>query len=379
MARNILFLIHGIGRHADDWATQKDGPITALEEAAQRYAFFKGKKLGDFIEFVPIRYDDLFDRILDGWANLSDSVLKNAGPVSEACIAETLDAVKKAGDDKNQFIRIGGDVLLYRGFKLFSQRVKLRVLSKMAETIAARATGSSGTPVRFSIAAHSMGTAVAHDALHHLGTEDWLAKDYRYEFEDDKKEADKEAASLKKSLSKKNPFSPEVFRFDCLFMLSNTSCLLHTTPGTPYTTIVKPGTAGHRDSYVQTYFNIDHQFDPVSKMCRFVMPDNWKMHGGGIDISDLNHFHDPNIHGFRHYLTHPKVHLQMFRSLINSYEPTQADLDILDDFPRWGGTFSSPSDQLREKLRVLVESAKVKNTLRQFIEIYQELTGRTII
>ena len=34
MANNVLFLIHGVGQHGDDWADAPDGPIAALETAA---------------------------------------------------------------------------------------------------------------------------------------------------------------------------------------------------------------------------------------------------------------------------------------------------------------------------------------------------------
>lgn len=375
MSKNVLFLLHGIGQHSDSWAVDEGGPISTLEHVAQQYDFFNGKKVNDFIDFIPIRYDDIFDKILNNWGKMSEDILNSAGAISPNFIKDTLEVMEKAGDKKNAFIRTGGDVILYKGFNLFAQRVKLRVISGIAKTIANKTTGRDGNPIRFSIAAHSMGTAVAHDALQHLGTEDWLNKDFSYDYNEDNKDASKEVADLKNNLFGKNPYSPAAFRFDCLFMLSNTSNLLYTTTQDPYESIVKPGTGGHPDSYLQSYFNIAHEFDPIPKVKPFIMPDNWKLFGGGIDISDLNHFYDYNIHSFSHYLIHPKVHLQIFRSLIDSYEPTPKDLDILDDFPKWDSKkFPIPDNQLREKLRGLIESVNGNTDIKQFINIYQTLT-----
>ena len=71
MAKNVVFLVHGVGRHTENWAYGPEGPIPALEKAAQNYSFFKGKKLSDLVEIVPIYFDDIFDRILKQWQDLA--------------------------------------------------------------------------------------------------------------------------------------------------------------------------------------------------------------------------------------------------------------------------------------------------------------------
>jgi hypothetical protein len=58
MARNILFLIHGVGKQPPNWAEAPGGVLDTLKAAAKRYSFFRDKKLEDSVEVVPIGYDD---------------------------------------------------------------------------------------------------------------------------------------------------------------------------------------------------------------------------------------------------------------------------------------------------------------------------------
>ena len=374
MANNVLFLVHGIGQHGEKWAEAEDGPITALEASVKQYPYFSGKKLSDLVDLVPIRYDDIFDRILETWADLAKGITENAGAISKQAITDTLTHLGKMGDDKNTFLRYGGDVILYRGFKLFAQRVQIRVITTIAEVITKKLKQPSPTPVRFSILAHSMGTAVIHDALHHLGTENWLSGGDSYAYQEDSEHVKAELQQVRTAAAGlTNPFGPDVFRFDTLFMLANTSALLHTTKPSPYESIVRPGTGGHQSSYVSSYCNIEHELDPVPKVGRFRMPDVWKQFGGGFDITDLDHIYEYNIHSFAHYLKHPKVHLRVLTALINAYEPSQGDLDRLSDFPKWGGQFKEPNVMLREKLRNILSENPDLNSVMSMIKAYQAL------
>ena len=150
--------------------------------------------------------------------------------------------------------------------------------------------------------------------------------------------------------------------------------LLHTTKKSPYESIVKPGTDEHSESYVRFYFNFDHKYDPISKIKKFRMPTLWKEFGGNFDISNLNHFYEPNIHGYSHYLKHPNVHLRIFISLINNYEPFSEDIKIFKNFPQWGGVFAGGADNiLKTKLEKIVQTSKEGQSLKHWLNIYQTL------
>ncbi len=373
MAKNVLFLIHGVGKHGDDWATGAGGAVPTLKEASAQYPFFAGKNLENIIEFVPIRYDDIFDRILGHWANLAESLRTDAGAAGPQTVRTALDLLSEANDDTNVFLTHGGDVALYKGFELFAQRVQLRVISKIVETIAAKFREDASTSVRFNVLAHSLGTTVAHDALHLLGTEDWLRQGYQ--FNEDQAAAQSEQGTLDSSLEnlrdrreRTSPLAPGEFRFDSLFMVSNTSSLLHTTNQSPTESIVRPGTDGHAPSYCSSYYNFDHKFDPISKVKRFQIPTQWKSFEGAIDIKNLDHFHAKNIHSLSHYLKHPQVHLHILTRLVNAYAPEEQDLTVLRSFPRFDGDFGD----VAARLETVVRQAKQGRSLARLLEVLKD-------
>jgi hypothetical protein len=374
MAKNVLFLIHGVGKQGEDWATQKDGAVLALQKVSEQYPFFKGENLNDIIDLVPIRYDDIFDRILGHWANLAEGIKAKAGAVGPDAVKTALELLSEADNDKNFFLTHGGDVILYRGFKLFAQRVQLRVISKIVETIAQKNRDSSSTSVRFNVLAHSLGTTVAHDALHLLGTENWLKQGYQ--FNEDKTVADSEKETFDSSLEsmrarkvRNHPFSPEEFRFDSVFMVSNTSPLLYTTQESPYQSIVRPGTDGHDSSYCRYYYNVDHTFDPISKVKRFQVPSEWTNFEGALKIENLNHFHAKNIHALSHYLLHPKLHLHILTRLVNGFTPGDQEMAVLKNFPRFGGEFEA----METRLEGVLQKAKQARSFEQFLAVLKEM------
>ena len=64
MAKNVVFLIHGIGTHPEGWSQADDGPVKALSKAAEYYSDFSEQEpISGAIEFVEIRYDDIFDGV----------------------------------------------------------------------------------------------------------------------------------------------------------------------------------------------------------------------------------------------------------------------------------------------------------------------------
>jgi hypothetical protein len=376
MAKSVLFLLHGVGDHDAKWADKdtEGGPTLALRRAWRRYSHFQRTKqeLEEFVEFVPILYNDVFDTILEGWSDLPAKAYSLGGSAPNGACQAALEACEEAGNDKNKLIRYGGDVVLYKAFRLFAQRVQMKVIDAMTEIIAPRIAAVGEGRVRFFVMAHSLGTTVAHDALHHLASEDWLKAEPEADARADWEE---KARRYRGFLGAGQPFRPPALVFDAVFMVSNTSRLLYTTDRDPYSSWVVPydgtlGNCGH-------YFNFDHVLDPISKFGRFRMPDAWKAKGAGTDIINLEHLHAVNLHAYDHYLNHPRVHLQVLSQLVPSFEPTGEDLVQRRTFPKLGTDFGGRDPaELARMLETLVAKAVPDGTaddLRRWLEVYREL------
>lgn len=364
MARNIVFLIHGVGQHSLNWSDIAGGPANALRAAAKNYSYFAKQPLDEAVEFVPIRYDDIFDRILSGWAE-SGRKLREIGGAFSPMVDSGLMFMGKA-DSGSPAVAIGGDVPLYKGFKLFRHRVLMRVIADMASTIATRTQTATGTPPSFHVIAHSLGTTVAHDAIHSLGTEAWPEDSLTSERDPEGVKKEKGTFDAAKATG---AFRNGTFRFGSLFQVSNTSGLLYTTTVSPLESIVRPG------QYLQTFFNVDHAFDPISKVRPFVLPAAW---GAMARPLTVRHLYEPNIHGFAHYLLHPQVHVSIFKQVCPGFQLTPAEKTAAGQFAEISpALISKGADRLGKELAVLVEKAKASlqdeaAEVQRWVELYRE-------
>ncbi|MCK4587576.1 MAG: hypothetical protein KAU29_09545 [Gammaproteobacteria bacterium] len=377
MARsNVLFMIHGIGEHADGWS---DGPIGVLNEAAKQYGVFTGKDgpLRDQIEFVEIRYDDIFDGLLENFEALANEF----DAVKSTALPDPVKKLKKVlGNLNGTSEKYLGDVVLYKGFALVQRAVLLQVMSQIANTVAEVGLEHEGTPVKYGVLAHSMGTTVAHDALHHLATTQWIEPEVLLQ------NVSASDSDLANGLIDKvharvgtNPFSPENFRFDSIFMISNTSRLLHTTDKNPYQSAVRPVSSSNGEGVCGSFYNIDHKLDPVSKVKRFRVFDAWRSDNeGGMDI-EVDHFYNRNVHGLEHYLLHPYVHGSILGHLAPDFSPGDWD-DAWnrvygDSFAQWGNEFDTAviKNKLQRKLRSMMPSTIGQETMDKWVKIQQDL------
>lgn len=331
MAKNVVFVLHGIGQYTTGWIDKESCAVPALKEAAEQYAFFEGRSLDSFVEFVPILYDDVFERVLEHWSDLGEG-LQAAVPVMPRFAKKVLGYLEAAGDERWE-LNTGADVALYWGFRLFQQRVVLRVLAQMSAKIAA----TIHERPEYHVLAHSLGTAVAHDSLHHLGTETWLATLRDASFDDPDGAAAQEEREVyldshaRFSQLRSNPFNPGNFKFSSVTMLSNVSSLIHPSAN-PYHSIVRPGTASDRGAYTANYLNVNHRYDPISVVGNFKMPAGWEM-CGGVDLK-LEHLADEaeRVHDAAHYISHPAVHLRLLTQYVDLYSPTADDIAQVDAF-----------------------------------------------
>lgn len=371
MAKNVIFFVHGVGRHASGWSTIAGGPIDALNAAAKQYSCFKGLQLNNLVDLVEIRYDDIFDQHLDQWATLAETIKPVAGGSQLA--RKITDLLSNVNDDRNLFAKFGGDVLLYSGFELIGKRVRLRVNAiiskKITESLAA-AKGKAGPDPEFAIVGHSLGTTVVHDSLQQLATNQWLpAGDLAT---NDIKLTPAEKSHLQSlGQGSTNPFDPDVFVWNSVYMISNTSRLLHQTTQDPYHSSVQPEKA------TRYFFNIDHELDPVSKVKRFRIPSDWNQRRA--KLVEVNHIHEANIHGYSHYLKHPTVHRRIFRNMFPEFTATcndQAKL-LADAFPQYAGDFDIPAKRnaLKKQANALIENYKTA-ALSRYRELFEEYSKK---
>lgn len=354
MSKNIVFFVHGIGQHAAGWSKAADGPIAALNKAMQLYpaCFPAGKTLEDYLDLVEIRYDDIFDKVLDTWKDLGNSIPSNAGFKWVNAIS---DLMKSVQGDKDLFLRYGGDVLLYCGFELVARAVRLRANSVIATKIyqTTVAANAPGQVAKMSVIAHSLGTTVAQDALYQLANAKWgkdlatassqLPKLDATPHLNENDQTDYQAAITD---AIQNPDKPIPVGLNSLFLIANTTPLLRQTG--EYA--LQKGAGGVYDC--PFICNVNHRWDPVSKICGGLSITNPR---NGWNNIPIQHVHDKNIHGFAHYLSNPAVHGPIFRRLIDPgftgtcYGTAQA-LAKEEKWQGFGGSLADLDKQARQAL-----------------------------
>ena len=335
--KHVLFLVHGMGIHEPDiWAKEV---IQKLEEVSKRYKYFQENSLNEKVEFVPINYDDVINKIIEKWKESGDIVefAKTQGLINKQVI-EFLESL--TGEDLDFFWTYLSDVIVYRFFPVFDKDlersiskikitelknnidkffygrgrfyrnlVRIWVINQIMDKIS---KDWNEIEIRgYHILAHSLGTAVVHDSLHILGITKWE--------------------------NTGNAHFPKYFEFDSLFMIANTSKLLESDID-PYKSIVKPiGTKNTKQHSVilKRYLNFWHELDPVPNIKKF--NPNWRRHNRYESIK-LNHYREYNIHSFTHYLDNPKVHIPILRSITDYGTISKTEeQSAISNYPQFGG------------------------------------------
>jgi hypothetical protein len=183
------------------------------------------------------------------------------------------------------------DVLLYRCFKDVRITVVTHVVRQMLDALTPQI--EQGITPRWSVVAHSLGTAVTHDALDML-------------------------FSSRLPDSGRDPLSPAHHRAEVVMMVANVSRVLETVVGGVYNSLVQPGPDEVVGRGCRYYLTARHRLDPFTTPKPFDpgdWPDLAAVQQGRFRNILVNHIHEANVHGFGHYLLHPKVHIPMFRLL----------------------------------------------------------------
>lgn len=304
MASHVLFVVHGIGQHGTDWAEDAGGPIATLTEASRQYAYFGTTGLAARVEMVPVHYDEMFSQVIAAWQQNASAIdeFDTAGHVKTA-----LGWLADASEDKFWWSHIA-DAVMYKFSPPYRQLVRSHVIAQLAVRIEQEVKDTGRATC--SVLAHSLGTAVAHDCLHYLGSTRWGKRT--------------------------SPLHPRHWRFQHVFMVANTSRLLESRDAgmaQAYTSIVRPGPVEDPASYCGTYWNFRHEFDPIAIPRRFD-PAGWR----NYTLEVVSHYHQTNIHGLSHYLEHPKVHVPILRKVVRSSAVTDAEFHHAvnpDQFPQF--------------------------------------------
>lgn len=280
---HVLFLVHGMGRQQLNWAD----PVTdKLREISQQYNYFDENNIDDAVRFEPLRYDLLFDDLLERWQGDFTGIMESeASPlIPKGRLTEVMQSMD--ANERHFFWSHIADVLIYRFFPLFRDRVRMELIREIARKVTFH-RNQYGNNTRFSFVAHSLGTAVLHDSLHLLGSTAW----------------DDEIA---------NVMGTPHTRFQALFMLANTSRILQSDID-PYNSIICPvgSKSDQTKEYLDQYRNVLHQYDPIT-LIRRMTPGGW---GTNLSQIELRHVRNPNVHDLLHYLDHPDVHIPLLRVL----------------------------------------------------------------
>ena len=322
--KRVLFLVHGVGRHDKDWSAEVVETIQNMSsllqsDATSGFSVDTLTQAVDETDFVQLYYDDLFQAFAKKMLERSHefiSALKFAGLAGLAKLF-TSDA------DEANFVRDSVfDILIYRAMKehrfMTHRRLSDQIYKKIDEY------GIDGA--EYSIVAHSLGTAVIHDTLHEM------------------------------SIEPGSPVQTGLFQFRNLFMVANTSALLRNDYD-PRTSNIRPFVAPNQVGYVRFYRNFAHRFDPIAQIYSYhdYMKNASTKRFNHITVE---HFLDKNIHGYKHYLQSPKVHVPLFAGLYGSkVVPVAFRKQALKMKPE--DTLSElAKSELKEKLKPLVNPKK---------------------
>ncbi len=316
-----IFLVHGMGHHPEGWHV----PVqTAIKKLYGKYKLSR-VPFDQRFKIKPISYDSVFRNLVTRWQNDANALGAAAAAVGASEVGRLVGWLRNAGQVDNNFVWThAADVLLYRLFYTVRQEVKTHVAAEFAREI-----DSLSASARWSVIAHSLGTAVAHDSL------DMLMSGQQEDGSPTGFEARNEQALV-------------------IAMVANVSRVLQTA-AKAYDSNVKPGRAGQNGRSCRRFLNFRHVLDPftIPKMFRpDAWPDSTAAANGLYRFVEVNHVHDVNVHDLAHYLKHPGVHIPLFRELagFSSAVTLEQEAEAHENFKQFGQLSQSVGVRLKEKL-----------------------------
>jgi len=294
MSKHALVLIHGMGEQTAGWHAPA---LKVLTDAFPTYDLFKGQNLLDLVEPVPVLYADFFTKLRETWKTDVGLIKLALGQEMEAADTLQRQAVNDRFDSIANAIGAGTDtfvwthamdVVLYRFFSLTRQRVNVSVGMQMTTAADMKFSG-------WSVIAHSLGTAVVHNTLNTLYSDELIP--------------DKPA------------LKPQETRPKVLAMVANVSRVIQLPAVKVFSSKVMPGPAS-LGRVCDTYLNARHVFDPFMFPQPFEPDHTWPppdtfapfqyqhIRPSNVDIEKLT-----DVHGLENYLVNPRVHVPIFRGI----------------------------------------------------------------
>jgi len=278
-----LFVVHGMGVFDDTWVTPVE---EQLEEIYGSYEALSSVAQDRRFTIHPVRYDDILSDLVKKWQTDANAISKLSSDVS-ATTADALVGWLKTAGTGFQWTH-AADVLLYRCFSDVREAVVVTVANQILKVIMADLKKSQES--RWGVVAHSLGTAVAHDALHALWTT---------QFADGSR------------------VDPADVKAAFVMMVANVGRVLETDVDV-LTSVVQPGKPSNPDRGCLNFVTVRHALDPFTIPQMFdpqAWPDAATVEQGRYHSIRVNHFRDPNVHALSHYLSHPAVHIPLMRLL----------------------------------------------------------------
>ena len=286
MGKHVIFVIHGIGEHGEDWWK----PVArTLADLYGRYEIARLLPFDSQFEVKPLYYDDKFDALRARWERAANEVLAlmKPGPSGGSALQEM--TAWAGGANRKTFLRTHVlDVAFYRFFPNVAGQVRAAVHKQLL-------AGIRGAD-RWSAIAHSMGTSVLHDTLV------WMF----------------DPASPAK-------LPPGGFRMEALAMIANVSRVLESgelgARWDAYRSVVQPN-AKVTKGVCSRFLNVWHAWDPVPVPKKFKPAADWPdaatraVPGAYQDLRIEEIEKVGAVHDFEHYLRNPGCHIPLFRSLL---------------------------------------------------------------
>jgi len=288
MAKHVIFLVHGMGAHPDGW---HEKTAQLIQDLYSSYSDLSDLPFSDTFVIEPVTYDEEFEALRKQWRESTAALgtaIKSSG-ISADLVSELNQLASATNRDTFLNTHVS-DVLMYRALRQVAGLVRDSVRLQLLKGI--KKQGKVGE-VRWSVIAHSLGTAVVHDSLHGLYTD--------------------------KSVNSKGSFRG-VTRPVCLAMIANVSRVMEDSESDVYTSTIRPGISS--DAGCLLYLNARHEWDPFTQPKKFAPMSNWPsveararelyVECGIRDIGQVN------VHDLDHYLRNPLVHGPLFNALHGS-------------------------------------------------------------
>ena len=350
MSKNQLLVLHGMGQHTAE--SFKKEVYDSLKSAFQLYPSLKNVDPEANTEIIGIGYNHIFDAQRSLMAERSKDIKSRLGEIEDMAddliqnVFSEIQGIEQGIEDQSFFQTHLVDVLMYR-FTTLGERVRIEVAEKIAQAVATVMGGSQNVH----ILAHSLGTAVLHDTLAKLYTDDWRQQ--------------------AKSLSVRS------HKLGSLHLVANTSRVLESFIKVS-ASVVKPDKLG----CTTLYREYRHKYDPITWAKAFNPSDNgnWisneRWHLGFYRLIEPTSItsQQGHTHAIQHYIQNPLVHLNLFREVLgielSEQEIEQGHQTYIDT------TLAEVATRLQEQVEQLKELnlenlgglMKAAETLKSYIE-----------